>query len=188
MMAYSFLPEHRRMAFRREEEKGFSLLEITIVVAIIMVVITFAFPAVQNSLRTYRLGGAVSNVTRMIQMARYAAIRQGTNACTLSVGAATLGVDANCNATVDADEINFVVFPVGITLTSVGPAPAGMPFPAAPVPVAAPYAVTFTPRGTKTVPPAASIFYLTGFGMTYAITVSSAGRARGWRFDGTTWR
>ncbi len=179
------------MASRREEEKGFSLMEITIVVAIMMVTIAFAFPAVQNSLRTYRLGGAVTNVTRMIQMARYAAIRQGTNACTLSdifLGATTLRVDANCNATVDPGETTFVVFPAGVTLTNVGPAPAGMPFPAAPVAVDAPYAITFTSRGTKTVPPAASIFYLTGFDMTYAVTVSRSGRARGWRFDGTTWR
>ena len=187
-MASSFLPEHRQMAFHREKEKGFGLLEITIVVAIMLVTTAFAFPAVQNSVRAYRLGGAVSNLTRMIQMTRYAAIRQGANACTLSVGAATLGVDADCNATVDANEINFVVFPAGITLTNAGPAPAGMPFPAAPVAVAAPYAITFTSRGTKTVPPAASIFYLTGFGMTSAVTVSSAGRARGWQFDGATWR
>ena len=187
-MASNFLSEHRQMAFHRGKEKGFSLLEITIVVAIMMVTIAFAFPAVQNSMRNYRLGGAVTNVTRMIQMTRYAAIRQGTNACTLSVGGNTLGVDANCSATVDAGDTTFIVLPDGVTLTNVGPAPAGMPFPAAPVPVAAPFAITFTPRGTKTVPPATSIFYLTGYGMTYAVTVSSAGRARGWQFDGTTWR
>ncbi len=193
MLASNFLPEHRQMASRREAEKGFSLLEVTIVVAILMVTLAFSIPAIQTSVRSYRLGGAVSNVNRMIQMARYVAIRQGTNACTFSdifLGATTLRVDANCNVAVDPNEANtaFIVLPVGVTLTNVGPAPAGMPFPAPPVPVTAPFAVTFTPRGTKTAPTTTEIIYMTGFGMTYAVTVSSAGRTRSWRFDGTTWR
>ena len=132
MMAYSFLPEHRQMAFRREEEKGFSLLEITIVVAIMMVTLAFSIPAIQNSIRNYRLGGAVSSVNRMIQMARYVAIRQGTNACTFSdifSGATTFRVDtdANCNETVDPNEANnaFIVLPAGVTLNNAGPLPAG---------------------------------------------------------------
>ncbi len=48
-MASNFLSERRQMAFRRGEEQGFNLLEITIVVAILMVTIAFAFPEVQNS-------------------------------------------------------------------------------------------------------------------------------------------
>ncbi len=48
IMASDFLSERRQMAFRRGEEQGFSLLEITIVVAILMVTIAFAFPEVLN--------------------------------------------------------------------------------------------------------------------------------------------
>ena len=47
-MASNFLSERRQMAFLGGEEQGFSLLEITIVVAILMVTIAFAFPEVQN--------------------------------------------------------------------------------------------------------------------------------------------
>ncbi len=47
-MASDFLSERRQIAFRRGEEQGFSLLEITTVVAILMVTIAFAFPEVQN--------------------------------------------------------------------------------------------------------------------------------------------
>ena len=186
-MASNFLPEHRPIDFRRGE-KGFSLLELIIVLAIIMVVVAFAYPNIQTSIRTYRLGGAVSNVTRMVQMARYAAIRQGTNACTLSVGGATYGVDTNCNGAVDPGENSFAVIPPGVTMTNLGPAPVGMPFPVAPVPLAAPFGITFTPRGTMVTPPLANIMYFTGWGLTYAVTVTSAGRARGWRFDGTNWQ
>jgi len=52
-MASNFLSEHRQMASRQGEEQGFSLLEIIIVVAVMMVMIVFAFPAVLNSVHTY---------------------------------------------------------------------------------------------------------------------------------------
>ncbi len=113
------------MASRREEEKGFSLMEITIVVAIMMVTIAFAFPAVPNSLQ-HRVpalspwrGAAFGLRPKLLAHRQSPHDPDGTvrghpaRAPTLalaggrhhiSLGATTLSTrscDANCNATVD---------------------------------------------------------------------------------------
>jgi Tfp pilus assembly protein FimT len=56
---------------------GFTLLELTFVVAIGMVVTTISVPMTKTAMKTYHLNAAVSAVTGAIQSTRYQAIMHG---------------------------------------------------------------------------------------------------------------
>ncbi len=56
---------------------GFTLLELIVVVAIILIMTAIAFPLLQSSMAAFRLRGAVSSITGVIQSTRYQAIMQG---------------------------------------------------------------------------------------------------------------
>ena len=168
-----------------QREKGFSLVEMMIVVFIAMVLMGFAIPVVISSIRNYNLNSASTNMSRMVQLARYAAIRQGSPACTVLEGT-FFGVDTNCSGALDNIEQRFAL-PVGVTLSAVGPATTTMDFSAAPTVVASPYVITFTARGSSAASPTVSLVYITGWGNTNAVTVTGTGRARSWRYSGSAW-
>jgi len=163
-------------------------------VAIGMVVLAFTIPSVQSTLRSYTLNSTALNVSRMFQTARFTAINQGSNACTVFQGN-QYGVDLNCNGALDGTETR-VAIPPGVSLATTGPSLAGMPYPTAPVVVSCSgYTVTFNSRGTKatvcgtaTGAAVTNIVFLTGWGNTRAVTVTGTGRARTWSYTGTTWQ
>lgn len=61
----------------RKRSRGFTTLEMVMVVAVGVVMTAIAVPLVQSSLRTFRLGGSVSAVTGAIESTRYRAIFDG---------------------------------------------------------------------------------------------------------------
>ncbi|MBI1955313.1 MAG: prepilin-type N-terminal cleavage/methylation domain-containing protein [Acidobacteria bacterium] len=169
-----------------ESPKGFSILELLIVISIGLVLMGFSIPMIQSAMRNYTLNSAATNITRMMQLARYTAIRQGSNACTVLVGN-IFGADADCDGALDPNAMA-IVLPSGVSLTGAGPATTGMNFSTDPVAVADPFMITFTSRGSTTDSPAIDLIYLTGWGNSTAVTVSGAGRARAWQYIGGTWR
>jgi prepilin-type N-terminal cleavage/methylation domain-containing protein len=58
-------------------QRGFSLIEMVIVVGIAMVVSAMAVPAIRSSLQNYALRSSVGSLTNAIQSTRYQAIFQG---------------------------------------------------------------------------------------------------------------
>jgi len=172
------------------QQKGFSLVEVVLVVTIGMILIAVAIPVVQRAVRNYTLSGACSNVSRIIQLTRSTAVRQGTLAQTLLAGN-LFGVDANLNGQLDANE-PAAVLPSGVQLSAAGPAPAGMPFTTTPATLGDPFSITFTPRGTPCLAPpcgapVVSMIYVAGLESTNAITISAAGHPRVWRHSGDAW-
>ena len=173
--------------FSGDSQKGFSLVELLIVLVIGLILMGFAIPVVQDAMRNYTMNTAATNVTRVMQLARYSAIRQGGNSCTVLVGR-FFGADVNCNGALGNTEFQMNL-PIGVSLTNAGPGTtAGMDFSAAPTAVVTPFVITFNSRGSTTVSPTASVIYLTGWGKFTAVTVTGAGRAHTWQYNGTTWR
>jgi type IV fimbrial biogenesis protein FimT len=67
----------RNNSARRIASRGFTLLEVVIVVAIIGIMLGFAVPTIQSSLKYYSLRSAVTSVTSAIQSNRYQAVFHG---------------------------------------------------------------------------------------------------------------
>ena len=59
------------------DARGFSLIEMLMVVGIGMILAALAIPSVKSSLIRYRLQGAIANSTWAIQSTRYQALMQG---------------------------------------------------------------------------------------------------------------
>ena len=53
---------------------GFTLIELVLVVAIVMITAAFALPMTQSAIANYQLNGAVESATGIIQSTRYQAI------------------------------------------------------------------------------------------------------------------
>ena len=64
------MPGNRRV-------RGFTVVELMVTVAIVIITVAMAIPLVQNATRTFRLRSAVASLTGAIQQARYQAISHG---------------------------------------------------------------------------------------------------------------
>jgi type IV fimbrial biogenesis protein FimT len=144
-------------AGKSRHAKGFSLVELSVVVLIIMVISAVAVPTITTTLRTYQVSSAAYQVADAIKFARFEAIRRNT---TTSFLASPLGVrwavgtDSNGNATLDVTERQYEV--VGnVTLLAAAGVPTSITLPAAlNVPAitvlsasAATKTIAFDPRG-----------------------------------------
>lgn len=69
--------QHKDSLARRSSSRGFTLVELVIVVAITLVLAAIAIPLVQGSLRSFSLKSAVASLTGAIQSTRYQAIFHG---------------------------------------------------------------------------------------------------------------
>jgi len=70
--------ENRRLGRgNKGKTRGFSIVELLIVVLVAMVLTAMAIPQVQAGIYRYRLNGAVANATWAIQSTRYESLRDG---------------------------------------------------------------------------------------------------------------
>jgi len=89
----------------RRRDRGFTLIEMVMVVAVGMILAAMAVPSVRSSIQYFRVRAAVSNVTGAIQSTRYRAVFDGCSynitidktANTYQVGSTTNSGNA-CNA------------------------------------------------------------------------------------------
>jgi prepilin-type N-terminal cleavage/methylation domain-containing protein len=65
---------------QRRHERGFTVIEIAVVLLIISVVAAFVVPQILSYMRSYRLGVAARNVATALQRARYLATSNNTRA------------------------------------------------------------------------------------------------------------
>ena len=63
----------------RSNSRGFSLIEITVVLAIMGMMVTVGFPAMQEWLERYRTRNAASEIAAVIQLQRMRAVSQNTS-------------------------------------------------------------------------------------------------------------
>src|ERR1051326_1970889 len=86
------------MALKRESgQRGFTMVELMVVVAIIVIIAVVAVPNAVNSIRMLKLNGAVGDYANMLQQARLRAVRDNR---TYQVHIAATGTLAPPNDTI----------------------------------------------------------------------------------------
>jgi prepilin-type N-terminal cleavage/methylation domain-containing protein len=172
--------------------RGFSILELLVVVSIIMVVSAIAFPTVTRTIRVYRLNGMAANVSSMLQLARFEAVRLNRTNPPLSMRSLVVGnqtvlwVDRNGNGAIDATEpqtsfpreIQFLPAGTGLSVASMGYANTSI----------SPAAVAFDGHGTVNFGVAAPVVYVFVFGYPNqpnegytAVSLLPSGKTQQWR-------
>lgn len=107
---------------KRTSEAGFSLLELLVVLAIVLVVTAVAMPMITTTVSNYRLKSAASQVAGMIQQCRIASVRANQS---LQMRAATVNgqqqvyVDLNSNSAFNTGE-PMMLMPNRITVQTAG--------------------------------------------------------------------
>jgi prepilin-type N-terminal cleavage/methylation domain-containing protein len=169
----------RRMTFlgsKRIASRGFSLVEVVIALAVILLLSAMALPAFVNAYRTYQLTDAATQFAGLLKFTRFEAIRLNTNvSCQIQQTASVPPVtntwaDSDGDAVEDPNEkqllfsgaVNLV--PAGAVPNAAGlPAAAGVPA-LATVPLANGF-ITFDRRGAI-IPAQAQVyaFYLSNLG------------------------
>ncbi|HZS05866.1 MAG TPA: prepilin-type N-terminal cleavage/methylation domain-containing protein [Blastocatellia bacterium] len=200
---------------QRKSHRGFSILELTAVAAIIGITSAIAVPSLMGQLRSYRLDAAAQQVTQALQAAKLEAVRNNASY--------QVTFDTS-NNTIQAASNTAVALPQGVhfvSLASASPVPSiiqsavtaasadtnaipgqqtnsltAVSFPASGS--ANTYVATFTARGlpgrvsgstvTSAPPGMVNWVYLTNDQNTekQAVTITNAGGIRIWRWDAAT--
>jgi prepilin-type N-terminal cleavage/methylation domain-containing protein len=77
MICGSTKPHNTRPRSRARVSRGFTLLELVLVVAVGMILAAMAIPVITNTMRVYRMRSAVTSLTGAITSSRYQAIFHG---------------------------------------------------------------------------------------------------------------
>ena len=139
------------------DSRGFSMVELVVVVALIMILSAFAVPQVMNNLRTYQLTSAASQVADAIKFTRSEAIRRNVNVnCLASASGSTwmVGTDSNGDGTLETSERHFLMtgmtqFLPSSNVANAGSLPTALNVPAVTVLSASSstQTISFDPRG-----------------------------------------
>jgi prepilin-type N-terminal cleavage/methylation domain-containing protein len=128
---------------RRSPRNGFSLVELVLSLAVLLVITTLAIPVVVRSLQNYQLNSTASQLAGMLKFAKFDAIRQNTKvSCQIKQSGSTwlVWVDSNGNGVRDGAEPEMVITgsdtllpagsvpsPSGI-ISTLGPGGASLPY------------------------------------------------------------
>ncbi len=97
---------------RRSPRNGFSLVELVLSLAVLLVITTLAIPVVVRSLQSYQLNSTASQLAGMLKFAKFDAIRQNTPvSCQIKrIGANwRVWVDSNGNTIPDGAEPQMII-------------------------------------------------------------------------------
>jgi type IV fimbrial biogenesis protein FimT len=97
---------------RRRPRNGFSLVELMLSLAVLLVITILAVPVVVRSLETYQLNSTASQLAGMLKFAKFDAIRQNTAvSCQIQQSGANwlVWVDSNGNNQPDGAEPQMVI-------------------------------------------------------------------------------
>ena len=90
----------------RSRIAGFSMVEMTISMVVLMILTAIAIPTLMRSLRTYQLNDAAARLSDMLKFTRFEAVRRNRQACFLTKQNGytwTLGTDSICSGALDTN-------------------------------------------------------------------------------------
>jgi len=121
--------EPQRNYLRRDRTRGFTIVELVVVMAVIMIISAVALPSFMRAYRTYQLDDAATQVAGILKFTRYEAIRVNVPAATplkaqiLQSAAGTyVFADSNNNGTVQGTEKQ-ILFSQNVILVSAATPP-----------------------------------------------------------------
>jgi prepilin-type N-terminal cleavage/methylation domain-containing protein len=155
----------QRLAQKSRHARGFSMVELVMVVAIILVVSGIAIPQITLTLRTYQISSAANQVADAIKFSRFEAIRRNTTMKFLTSWSGVrywVGTDSNGDGTLQTSERQYDIAG-NVTLLGAAGVPSSAALPAALlVPNitvlsgnAATQTISFDPRGAVNFPASA---------------------------------
>ncbi|MBI3404101.1 MAG: GspH/FimT family pseudopilin [Acidobacteria bacterium] len=173
---------------QQNTQRGFSLFELIVVLAIIMIISAIAVPNIMTSWQQYRLNDAARQMSTLIQMTRYEAIKRNTNvSCRLAVagGLTFIYIDMNGDGAMQNTESQVYVPRDMVMSPATAPAYNSMGLGATIAPAGS---ITFDGRGAVTFPVgigaatyAFSIGYQGNTSPGYkAISLTPAGKLKVW--------
>jgi prepilin-type N-terminal cleavage/methylation domain-containing protein len=196
----------------KHRQSGFSLIELMIVIAIILVITAMSFPSISRAITNVRLHSATTSISGQLQRTRIQAVR--TNRIHMAQigdlnGATVMFIDQASlqPRAIDSSIMPIVQLPLGVNVETAAVPPVdfpsdkllGYPSPKSPTP----FQITFNQRGLPcqydagagTCPydgnNSAYQYYFrlqNSFGDQWAtLTITPAGRIRIWSFNGKDW-
>ncbi len=113
---------------RRSRIGGFSMVELGVSLAVLLILTAIAIPSLMRSFRTYQLNDAAARLSDMLKFTRFEAVRRNTQINFLMQANATgwsVGVDSNGNGAIDPAEKQELIAGIATLLTpGVAPGPA----------------------------------------------------------------
>jgi prepilin-type N-terminal cleavage/methylation domain-containing protein len=193
-------------ASTRRGNRGFSLTELVVSLAVLLILSAIAIPTLMRSYHTYQLSDAAARVAGIMKLTRFEAIRKNTQiSCQVKQAGANwiLWLDSNKNGAADAGEVQVVVTG-SVTLLPSGsvPSPAsivaalGSASPGLTTLSGSNTFVTYDRRGAVSFgvnPPAVYVFYLGNTAIpdmgARAVVLLPSGIVQVWTADtATTWQ
>jgi prepilin-type N-terminal cleavage/methylation domain-containing protein len=155
----------QQAAGKSRHARGFSMVELLVVVAIVMVVSGLAIPQITLTLRSYQLTSSASQVADAIKFARFEAIRRNSQMSFLAWWSGvrwSVGTDSNGDGTLQPSERQYEITG-NVTLLAAAGVPTSVNLPGAlNVPavtvlsgIASAKAIFFDPRGAVNFPASA---------------------------------
>lgn len=172
-------------------KRGFSAVELVIVLAIMMTMMAISAGPLIRSYRNYRLSNVASEVANILQRTRYEAIRRNTPiACRWQDPTKTLFIDVNKNNTIDPGE-RILLLPQDMDILGSGSVPGASSMGYANLPQVPPLGTgmvaTVDARGTVSYGAAAPVVYVIYLGYPgnsgsgfRAVTLTPTGQTKVW--------
>jgi Tfp pilus assembly protein FimT len=115
---------------RRRRMAGFSMTELAVSLAVLLILTAIAIPSLMRSLRTYQLNDAATRLSAMLKFARFEAVRRNTQVKFLMQTSGTgylVGTDSNGSNVLDPTEKQELIAGFATLLPSgVAPTPAAI--------------------------------------------------------------
>jgi type II secretory pathway pseudopilin PulG len=113
---------------RRGRIGGFSMVELVVSMAVLMVLTAIAIPSLMHSLRTYQLNDAAGRLSDMLKFTRFEAVRRNTQVNFLIRASGSnwiAGTDSNNNGAIDPTEKQILIGSFATLLPSGTPPSSG---------------------------------------------------------------